>query len=152
MVVGNKEWLIAASCSAGPAFEGGGIKHGMRATRGRHRVRGDRPKLRASPVILTIGDVAPLGICGSGIIDAVAELLKIGSSLPERPVRHVGRACPRCRVTEGASEYVLVEARYSGTGEDIVITEADIDNVIRAKGGHLRRHTDPAGERRPELV
>ena len=132
VVVGNKEWLIAASCSAGPAFEGGGIRHGMRATQGAiESVHIDEST--GDPVILTIGDVAPLGICGSGIIDAVAELLKSGL-LSQNGRFNVGRACPRCRLTEGASEYVLVEARYSGTGEDIVITEADIDNVIRAKG------------------
>ncbi len=77
VVIGNKEWLIATSCSAGPAFEGGGIKHGMRATEAAiETVRVDPTTYE--PTLLTIGDVKPIGICGSGIIDAVAELLKAG--------------------------------------------------------------------------
>lgn len=130
-VVGNREWMIAASCSAGPAFEGGGLKHGMRATPGAiEAVRIDPVTLE--PSILTIGDLPPLGICGSGVIDAVAELLKVGA------IGQNGRFNPwldnkRIRSDRGMKEYVLVEAQYSGTGSDICITEADIDNVMRAK-------------------
>ena len=77
IVLGNKDWLASDSCSAGPAFEGAGIKFGMRATRGaieevsiNHRTY--------EPMILTIGRAKPIGICGSGLIDAVAELLETG--------------------------------------------------------------------------
>lgn len=130
-VVGNREWMIAASCSAGPAFEGGGLRHGMRASSGAiEAVRID--PITLEPSILTVGDKAPLGICGSGIIDTVAELLKAGI------IGQNGRFNPdlkssRVRRLEGTTEYVLVEAAYSGTGADIVVTESDIDNVIRAK-------------------
>lgn len=130
-VVGNREWLIAASCSAGPAFEGGGLRHGMRASPGAiEAVRID--PLTFEPAILTVGDRAPLGICGSGIIDAVAELLKAGV-IGQNGRFNPDVASPRVRHPEGAAEYVLVEAQYSGTGSDIVVSETDIDNVIRAK-------------------
>ena len=131
VVIGNKEWLIATSCSAGPAFEGGGIKHGMRATEAAiETVRVDPTTYE--PTLLTIGDVKPIGICGSGIIDAVAELLKAGV-LSQNGKFDMSLPTARLRETEGANEYVIVEAEFSGTGEDIVINEADIDNLVRAK-------------------
>ncbi len=131
VVIGNREWLIATSCSAGPAFEGGGIKHGMRATDAAiETVRID--PVSYEPTLLTIGDVKPIGICGSGIIDAVAELLKAGV-LSQNGKFDMSLPTPRLRETEGANEYVIVEAEFSGTGEDIVINEADIDNLVRAK-------------------
>lgn len=131
VVIGNKEWLIATSCSAGPAFEGGGIKHGMRATEAAiETVRVDPATYE--PTLLTIGDVKPIGICGSGIIDAIAELLKAGV-LSQNGKFDMSLPTRRLRETEGANEYVLVEAEFSGTGDDIVINEADIDNLVRAK-------------------
>jgi uncharacterized 2Fe-2S/4Fe-4S cluster protein (DUF4445 family) len=131
VVIGNREWLIATSCSAGPAFEGGGIKHGMRATDAAiETVRID--PVSYDPTLLTIGDVKPIGICGSGIIDAVAELLKAGV-LSQNGKFDMSLPTARLRETEGANEYVIVEAEFSGTGEDIVINEADIDNLVRAK-------------------
>ncbi|MCL5942897.1 MAG: ATP-binding protein, partial [Actinobacteria bacterium] len=121
----------ATSCSAGPAFEGGGIRHGMRATDGAvETVRID--PMTFEPTILTISNRPAIGICGSGIIDAVAELLKVGAITQNGRFR-TDLDTWRIRQTEGATEYVLVEARFSGTGEDIVITEADIDNLVRAK-------------------
>ncbi|MHB0979290.1 MAG: ASKHA domain-containing protein [Thermoleophilia bacterium] len=131
VVIGNKEWLIATSCSAGPAFEGGGITHGMRATEGAvETVRID--PFTYEPTLLTIGDSKPIGICGSGIIDAVAELLKAGV-LSQNGKFDVGLPSERVRETDASNEFVLVAAEYSGTGADIVITEADIDNLVRAK-------------------
>lgn len=130
-VVGNREWMIAASCSAGPAFEGGGLRHGMRAAPGAiEAVRID--PLTYEPSILTVGDQAPLGICGSGVIDAVAELLKAGL-IGQNGRFNPDIATSRVRWPEGAAEYVLVESQYSGISDDIVITESDIDNVVRAK-------------------
>lgn len=131
VVVGNREWLIAASCSAGPAFEGGGLRHGMRASAGAiEAVRID--PLTFEPSIMTVDDRPPLGICGSGIIDCVAELLHIGL-LGQDGRFYTDLSSSRVRAGEGAAEYVLVEAAYSGTGQDITISETDIDNVIRAK-------------------
>jgi uncharacterized 2Fe-2S/4Fe-4S cluster protein (DUF4445 family) len=85
------------------------------------------------PTLLTIGNQPALGICGSGIIDAIGELLKVGA-LSQNGKFDTGLPTSRIRETEGANEYVLLEAEYSGTGDEIVITEADVDNVIRAKG------------------
>ena len=132
IVVGNQDFLACAACSAGPAFEGGGIKHGMRATTGAiEAVRIDPATLE--PMILTIGNKKPKGICGSGIIALLANLFVEGiidqSGKYRRDLNH-----PRIREGREGWEYVLVWASDSATGEDIVFTEADIDNLIRAKG------------------
>lgn len=131
VVIGNREWQIATSCSAGPAFEGGGIKHGMRAIEGAiETVRIDPETYE--PFGLTMGEKPALGICGSGIIDTVAEMLKAGVLLQNGKLNRE-LDTPRLRETDGAPEFVLVEAQYTGTGKDITITEADVDNFIRAK-------------------
>ncbi len=132
IVVGNQDFLACAACSAGPAFEGGGIKHGMRATTGAiEAVRIDPATLE--PMILTIGNKKPKGICGSGIIALLANLFVEGiidqSGKYRRDLNH-----PRIREGRDGWEYVLVWGQESATGEDIVFTEADIDNLIRAKG------------------
>ena len=132
IVVGNQDFLACAACSAGPAFEGGGIKHGMRATLGAiEAVHIDPATLE--PMILTIGNKKPKGICGSGIISLLANLFLEGlidqSGKYRRDIEH-----PRLREGRDGYEYVLVWAEDSATGEDIVFTEADIDNLIRAKG------------------
>ena len=75
IVVGNSEWMTCAACSAGPAFEGGGIKHGMRATRGAIEDFSINPTT-FEPMILTMGMSKPMGICGSGLINIVAGLLE----------------------------------------------------------------------------
>ena len=85
VVVGNKEWLIAASCSAGPAFEGGGIRHGMRATRGAiESVHID--EATGDPVILTIGDVAAPRDLRLGDHRRGGGTSEIRSAFPERHV------------------------------------------------------------------
>ena len=134
VVVGNSEWLVATSCSAGPAFEGGGIKHGMRATRGAIEAVQVEPST-GEPHILTIGGRKALGICGSGIIDAVAELLEAG--ILEQNGKFNGEAESEWlrRDQDGRWEYVLVRDEFTASGvQDIVITEPDIDNLMRAKG------------------
>jgi uncharacterized 2Fe-2S/4Fe-4S cluster protein (DUF4445 family) len=131
MVLGNKDWLASVSCSAGPAFEGAGIKFGMRATRGaieevsiNHRTY--------EPMILTIGRAKPIGICGSGLIDAVAELLETGMIDQNGKFR---RDLPTDRVRKGPDgyEYVLAQKGETLFSEDIVLTEIDIENLIRTK-------------------
>ncbi len=131
MVLGNREWLLACSCSAGPAFEGGGVKHGMRATRGAiEQVRID--KFNYEPMIITVENHKPVGICGSGLIDALAELFLAGV-INEKGKFERDLPTDRVRVTENGAEYVLVRAEDSATRRDIVITEVDIDNLMRAK-------------------
>ncbi len=77
IVVGNKDWLACAACSAGPAFEGGGIKFGMRAAKGAIEDFNIDP-LTNEPMIITIGNVRPKGICGSGLITLVATMFETG--------------------------------------------------------------------------
>lgn len=131
IVLGNREWLVACSCSAGPAFEGGGMLHGMRAAAGAvEQVRIDPESLE--PMVLTIGQVKPVGICGSGLIDCAAELFLAGALDRNGRFAHdVGT--PRVREGSHGQEYVVVFAAESGTGSDIVLTEADVKNLIRAK-------------------
>ena len=132
IVVGNREWLVTASCSAGPAFEGGGIRHGMRATFGAiEEIRIDPDT--CEPVVFTIGDEKPKGICGSGIINIVAEFLEAGLLEPNGKFRTDIRS-DRLRQGRDGMEFVLVRADRSGIDGDIVITEVDIDNFMRAKG------------------
>ena len=130
-VIGGREWLLAASCSAGPAFEGGGLRHGMRATSGAIEAFSLDP-VTLEPSLLTIGDQPPVGICGSGVIDAVGELLRAGILLPNGRF-DLRSSAPRLQEVDGRGQYVLAEARYAAGGEDIVLTEADVDNVVRAK-------------------
>ncbi len=132
IVVGNKDFLACAACSAGPAFEGGGIKHGMRATLGAIEAVSIDP-VSFEPMIITIGGKRPKGICGSGIISLLASLFSVGLIDRSGKYRRELR-CDRLREGRDGWEYVLVWAKDSATGEDIVFTEADIDNLIRAKG------------------
>ncbi len=132
IVVGNSDWMVTASCSAGPAFEGGGIKHGMVATTGAIE-KFDIDPSSLEPEVGTIGGGKPKGICGSGLINIVAGLLEagvIGQNGKFNP------GLPGKRVREGSSgyEYVLSRAAETQIGKDIVITEVDIDNLMRAKG------------------
>jgi uncharacterized 2Fe-2S/4Fe-4S cluster protein (DUF4445 family) len=126
VVLGNSEWLVAAACSAGPCFEGSGIKHGMRATEGAiEDVRINRMTL--DPEIKVIGNVEPTGICGSGMIDAIAEMFLSGI-LDQKGNLH-REVSNRVREGEEGLEFVI----YSTNDRDIVLTEADIENIIRAK-------------------
>ncbi|BCO10750.1 ferredoxin [Desulfolithobacter dissulfuricans] len=132
IVVGNSEWMVCAACSAGPAFEGGGIQYGMRASAGAienfhiHHETYD-------PMIVTIGRIKPAGICGSGLISIVSELLEAGV-IDQQGKFNKGLDHPRIREGRDGWEYVLAWGQDSLIGEDIVITEVDIDNLLRAKG------------------
>ncbi len=132
IVAGNRDLLMTASCSAGPAFEGGGLEFGMRAAPG--AIEGiliDPDTLE--PMIKTIGTKPAMGICGSGIINIVSQMLKIGILNQNGTY---AQDLPTKRIRQGRSgfEYVICWAQQSGIGEDIVLTEVDLDNVLRAKG------------------
>ncbi|WP_028840608.1 ASKHA domain-containing protein [Thermodesulfobacterium hveragerdense] len=131
IVLGNQDFLVCAACSAGPAFEGGGIKHGMRATLGAIEMVNIDP-YTYEPMVVTIGKVKPIGLCGSGILSLLASLFRVGiidkSGKIKKDIIH-----PRIRKGEEGWEYVVVFKQDTQTGEDIVFTEPDIDNVIRAK-------------------
>jgi uncharacterized 2Fe-2S/4Fe-4S cluster protein (DUF4445 family) len=127
IVLGNSEWLVAAACSAGPCFEGSGIKYGMRATVGAIEDVKINPETR-EPEITVIGNVAePVGICGSGMIDAIAEMF-LNGILDQKGKLQKG-VSERIRDGEDGLEFVV----HSGESGDIVLTEPDIENVIRAK-------------------
>lgn len=132
IVVGNCDWMVCAACSAGPAFEGGGIKYGMRASNGAIENIHIHPDT-LEPMIVTVGNTNPRGICGSGVIAIVPELLAAG--IIDKRGKFIDRKRHR-RIRTGSDgwEYVIAWAHDTMTGEDIVITEIDLDNLIRAKG------------------
>jgi uncharacterized 2Fe-2S/4Fe-4S cluster protein (DUF4445 family) len=123
--------MVTASCSAGPAFEGGGVKHGMVATIGAIEDFAINPT-SLEPEIHTIGGVKPKGICGSGLINIIAGLLEIGV-IGQNGKFNTGLSTKRIREGSDGYEYVLARAPETQIGKDIVITEVDIDNLIRAK-------------------
>jgi uncharacterized 2Fe-2S/4Fe-4S cluster protein (DUF4445 family) len=132
VVVGNKDWMACAAASAGPAFEGGGIKFGMRASKGAIENFSVDP-ISGEPGIVTVGRAKPKGICGSGLIAAVAALLLAGI-IDERGRFNTARQLARVRQGEDGPEYVLAWAADTQIGRDIALTEMDIDNLLRAKG------------------
>ncbi|MFZ3045254.1 MAG: ASKHA domain-containing protein [Desulfatirhabdiaceae bacterium] len=132
LVIGNKDWLACAACSAGPAFEGGGITFGMRATKGAIEDFSIDP-VSLEPMNITIGNVRPKGICGSGLIIMVATLFELGV-IDSKGKFNRDLKTPRIREIDGIYEYVLAWASETQIDRDLVLTEPDIDNLIRAKG------------------
>jgi len=132
IVIGNKDWLACAACSAGPAFEGGGIKFGMRAAKGAIEDFSINP-LTNEPMIITIGNVRPKGICGSGLITMVAVMFEMGI-INNQGKFNLDLDTPRIRQSENVMEYVLAWRDETQIDRDVVLTEIDIENLIRAKG------------------
>jgi uncharacterized 2Fe-2S/4Fe-4S cluster protein (DUF4445 family) len=127
-VIGNRDFLVCCACSAGPAFEGGGITWGMRAARGaiqRIEVAPDGALRWA-----TIGGVPPRGICGSGLVDLLAELLRTDFMDRSGALRP---NAPGVRQGPDGLEIVVAPASETAAGRDIVLTSADIENLLRAK-------------------
>ena len=130
-VLGNRDWLVTCACSAGPAFEGAGVLHGMRATAGAiEEVWIDG--VTYEPTYRVIGGGKARGFCGSGLIALLAEMFitgvidKSGNVKLDLPTERVRRG-------DHGPEYVVVWADESDTGHDIAITRVDIDNLLRAK-------------------
>jgi len=130
IAVGNRDWTIACSASAGPAFEGSGVKHGMKA------IHGAIERVEIGPEgsihYRTVGNGRPRGICGSGLIDVVAEMHRVGF------IDRAGHLLPdkaggRVRERNGLLEFVLVPASRTDIGRDIVITQSDLSNLLSAK-------------------
>ncbi|MDI7276046.1 MAG: ASKHA domain-containing protein, partial [Anaerolineae bacterium] len=133
IVLGNADWLISCACSAGPAFEGAGVQSGMRAIPGAIDEVWINPQ-SFEPTFRTIGDLPPRGLCGSGLISLLAEMLVTG--VVDKGGRlNRGLSTPRIRQGEHGPEY-LVAAADAGAGvpADVAISEVDIANLIRAKG------------------
>ncbi|HET9590486.1 MAG TPA: ASKHA domain-containing protein [Anaerolineales bacterium] len=130
-VLGNRDWLITCACSAGPAFEGAGVASGMRATRGAiEEVWINSETLE--PTYRVIGSGKPKGICGSGLISLLSEAFLTGIL---DKAGNVNLSANSSRVREGVhgGEYVVAWGTESETGEDIVISRVDVDNLLRAK-------------------
>jgi uncharacterized 2Fe-2S/4Fe-4S cluster protein (DUF4445 family) len=131
IVIGNKDWMLTAACSAGPTFEGGGIKHGMIASPG--AIEGfDVDSRTYEPYISTIDDSKPKGICGSGLINIAAKLLEKGV-IDQAGKFNKELLNRRIREGENGFEYVLAYGSETQTYKDIVLTEGDIANLIRSK-------------------
>ena len=133
IVFGNRDFLMSCACSAGPAFEGGDISCGMRATDGAVEACViDEETME--PTLTIVGDHGqkPVGICGSGIIDMIAELFRCGIINAKGLFVREGDRVKRDE--HGMGRYVLASESESETGREIAINEVDIDNFIRAKG------------------
>ena len=133
IVFGNRDFMMSCACSAGPAFEGGDISCGMRATDGAvEAVTIDRETLEPTLSIVGKEGQKPVGICGSGIIDVIAELYRTSAISAKG---HFVRENRRILQDEhGMGRYVLAFSNESDTGREIAITEVDIECFIRAKG------------------
>jgi uncharacterized 2Fe-2S/4Fe-4S cluster protein (DUF4445 family) len=131
MVLGSKDWLLSCACSAGPAFEGGGVGDGMRASPGAiEDIFIDDATWE--PTFRTIDDAPAVGICGSGLIDLLGELFVTGL-LDKSGHLDIEAPTARIRVTGGVPEYVVCHAGEGGAEKDIVLTESDISSLVRAK-------------------
>ena len=133
LVFGNRDFLMSCACSAGPAFEGGDISCGMRATDGAiEACTIDKETMEPTLTIVGDGGQKPVGICGSGIIDIISELFRCGIiNAKGLFVREGSRVA---RDAHGMGRYILATAAESDTGREVSINEVDIDNFIRAKG------------------
>ena len=133
LVFGNRDFLMSCACSAGPAFEGGDISCGMRATDGAVEACViDKDSME--PTLTIVGDAGQkcVGICGSGIIDIISELFRCGIINAKGLFVREGERVKRD--DHGMGRYVLATADESETGREVSINEVDIDNFIRAKG------------------
>jgi uncharacterized 2Fe-2S/4Fe-4S cluster protein (DUF4445 family) len=127
IVIGNKEWLVTAACSAGPCFEGSGIRHGMRATEGAIESVQIDPKTH-EPELGIIGNINAMGICGTGMIDAIAEMFLKG--VIDQKGKFV-KEIKTDRIREGfeGPEFLF----FRDDSREVVLTEVDIENILRAK-------------------
>ncbi len=133
LVFGNSDFLMSCACSAGPAFEGGDISCGMRATDGAiEACTIDKETMEPSYHVIGEEGQKPIGICGSGIIDVIAELFRCGIINPKGKFIREGRRIRHDKY--GMGSYVLAFEEEADSVRDVEITEVDIDNFIRAKG------------------
>jgi len=130
IAIGNNEWLVCCSASAGPAFEGGGTRCGMRATRGAiEKIEIAEGKL----TYRTIGNAKPRGLCGSGLIDCMYELVKNHIIAPDGKFNRDLKD-ERFAVVDEIPQYTIAFADETENKEPVVITETDIDNLMKSKG------------------
>lgn len=130
IVLGNKDWMVCCSASAGPAFEGSGISCGTRAAKG--AIEKVTITKEYDVVYKTIGEAPPGGICGSGLLDCLANLIRSGV-IDRTGNFQKGINSDRLRKSDNGYEFVLVDRSKTSTKRDIVITQADIQNLMRSK-------------------
>lgn len=127
IIIGNKEWLISCSASAGPALEGASVACGMRAESGAvEKVYMENGEIGFE----TIGKDGPVGLCGSGIIDLISVLLEM--DVIDRSGKILSDISERIREEEGIRRFILVP-KSGGRGREVFLTETDLENVITAK-------------------
>ena len=133
IVFGNSDFLMACACSAGPAFEGGEITCGMRATDGAiDSCKIDKESLEPSFTIIGDEGQKPIGLCGSGIIDILGELFRC--EIINAKGKFI-RESDRITIDEwGITTYLIADSSTTENGEPVFINDIDIDNFIRAKG------------------
>ena len=133
LVFGNSDFMMSCACSAGPAFEGGDISCGMRATDGAIEAC-TIDKETMEPTYKVVGEpgTKPVGLCGSGIIDVISELYMTGIINPKGKFVREGKRVRHDHY--GMGSYVIAFEEEAGSAKDVEITEVDIDNFIRAKG------------------
>ncbi len=133
IVFGNSDFMMSCACSAGPAFEGGDISCGMRATDGAIEACTIDPDTM-EPTYSIIGgkDQKPVGLCGSGLIDVISELFRCGIINAKGLFVREGKRVRRDEF--GMGSYILAFKEEADSVKDVEITEVDIDNFVRAKG------------------
>ena len=130
IVIGNNEWLVCCSASAGPAFEGGGANSGMRATKGAI----EKLEINDGKVTYeTIGKAKPRGICGSGLIDALYEMVR-NNIIEQHGKFNTSPGNPQLITEDEELRYVLAYPDETETGQAISISESEIANLIKSKG------------------
>ncbi len=133
LVFGNSDFMMSCACSAGPAFEGGDISCGMRATDGAiEACTIDKETMEPTYTVVGEPGTKPIGLCGSGIIDVISELFMCGIINPKGKFIREGKRIRHDKY--GMGSYVLAFEEEAGSVKDVEITEVDIDNFIRAKG------------------
>jgi uncharacterized 2Fe-2S/4Fe-4S cluster protein (DUF4445 family) len=141
LVLGNREKLISSSCATGPAFEGAHIQYGMRAAPGSiEKVKIDPETKEVFFKVIgkeewntELENVNAKGICGSGIIDAVANMFRAG--IIQRNGRfNTDLDTPRLKLNEDGPEFVIAWAHETSIGKDITISLGDVRAVQLAKG------------------
>lgn len=130
IAMGNNDWLVCCSASAGPAFEGGGINYGMRATLGAiERIEINDGKVKYK----SIGKAKPRGVCGSGLIDCLYELVR-NRIIDQQGSFNLSLKNERLIEIDDEPAYIIAFSNETENGENITIRESEISNLIRSKG------------------
>ncbi|NLI33000.1 MAG: ATP-binding protein [Deltaproteobacteria bacterium] len=131
VVMGNRDWLIACAGAAGPALEGGVIERGMMASQGAiDRIRIDPESLEVDYHV--IGEEKPKGICGSGVIDLIAEMFMAGILTIQGKI-NTRLDSPRIVTSTDVPSYIIVFADQTADGQDLMISEIDVGIFLKSK-------------------